>query len=113
MWIFRFVPTHFAQNDNALVILNFAEQSEVSTNLKCEFAFLGRGFFAFYRKLKMTRVCRHCKHQTPKKFTQSLNFKALRLEKFLNRFLHSAWFVCVVDKLAKFRSPVNALSIGV
>ena len=52
-------------------------------------------------------------HQTPKKFTQSLNFKALRLEKFLNRFLHSAWFVCVVDKLAKFRSPVNALSIGV
>ena len=76
MWIFRFVLTHFAQNDNALVILNFAEQSEVSTNLKCEFAFLGRGFFAFYRKLKMTRVCRHyatnafCPslqtHQTPK-----------------------------------------------
>ena len=26
MWIFRFVLTHFAQNDNALVILNFAEQ---------------------------------------------------------------------------------------
>ena len=50
MWIFRFVLTHSAQNDNTLVILNFAEQSEVSTNLKCEFAFLGRGFFAFLQK---------------------------------------------------------------
>ena len=46
----RFVLTHSAQNDNTLVILNFAEQSEVSTNLKCEFAFLGRGFFAFLQK---------------------------------------------------------------
>ena len=74
MWIFRFVLTHYAQNDKGVLSL-----------------------------------------RTPntKKFTRSLNFKALRLEKFLNRFLHSAWFVRVVDKLAKFRSPVNALSIGV
>ena len=59
MWIFRFVLTHSAQNDNTLVILNFAEQSEVSTNLKCEFAFLGRGFFAFLQKAQNDKIRRH------------------------------------------------------
>ena len=47
------------------------------------------------------------------KIHAQLENSRLCLEKFLNRFLHSAWFVRVVDKLAEFRSPVNALSIGV
>ena len=53
MWIFRFVLTHSAQNDKTLVILS---DSEVSTNLKCEFAFLKREFFTLNLKCVLKSV---------------------------------------------------------
>lgn len=89
--------------------MDFSPFLQKAQNDKSEFLrdFIVRKFYENLRGVLSLRT------PNTKKFTHGLNFKALRLEKFLNRFLHSAWFVCVVDKLAEFRSPVNALSIGV
>ena len=49
----RFVILTCLVGLNALFVILSA--SEVSINLKCGFIPLRRGFFAFYRKLKMTK----------------------------------------------------------
>ena len=60
VWILRLRlrMTRLKQTPCGLLVI--LSDSEVSTKSKCGFAYLKRGFFAFYRKLKMTRVRRHC-----------------------------------------------------